>query len=263
MDCPEALEILEADSAGAWDAEPALLAVARQHVAECVACRTAWPLRAQWGRQLSAAMQAVTPPPQLAERLHALLPQPATPARSIPVRRMGRRVWLVGGTVAAVALIVGLLWIPTGPSVHLADLHAAVDVPIEGLPDFAGSFTPRLPQAWEPFFDLDEKLVRGYPAAGQVQTGKIGLVPFQFVTRRGSEPLRGRLLILPRRQLHATDVPTTGFFEAGIQYMPNRQGGWVVWTEGDLVFACLMPTAAGPSLLDKFRQSLSVSRPIG
>lgn len=261
MDCHEALEVLDASTVGAWDGEPDAVQSARRHVAECAQCRSAWPQREQWNRKLAQAMQDVAVPSQLGVRLHALLPQsaPASPARRHS--SWSRRAWIVSASTVAVAVAAWMFW-PAAPTVRLMDLQSAVDVPLEDLPEFSQSFPPRLPKEWEPFFDLDAKFIRGYPDEGQPQSGRLSLVPFQFSSRPGAVPLRGRLVILRRNQLHPDDVPATGFAAAPIGYLQSGSGGgaWVAWVEDDLVFVCLVPS--GPAALHQFQQILTSSRPL-
>jgi hypothetical protein len=257
MDCHEALEILDASSAGAWDGEQSLADEARRHLSQCAQCQTAWPQCEQWGRKLAVAMQAVSPPPHLSERLHAMLPQPTTASLPERTRRWSRRLWGSAALTLVGAVVATLLWPAPQPALRLADLLPAVDADLETLPTFSGRFEPRLPKEWKPFFQLERSYVRGFPAEGQPQAGRVGLVPFQFPSRGGGQPLHGRLLILTRRQLDGGDVPTTGFSAAPVFYQSSG-AAWLVWVEEDFVYACLVPS--GPEDLQQFQKALSASR---
>jgi hypothetical protein len=268
MDCYEALEILEADAIGAWPLEQPRLDAARQHLASCTHCQRAWPQRAAFGRQLLLHMPAVEVPADLAARLHAqLAPRVADPPQRPVRRRLALMIGIAASLVAVCAWVAVALRSELPAS--LQTLQAAVDVSLEELPPFSGPFTPRLPTEWEPFFDLAPHMVHGFPAAAQFsgsngprQVGKLALVPFQFTLRRGTEPLQGRLLILLRTQLEPDQVPRESFASAEILYLPQQRGAWIVWSEGEYVFACLMPSSSAPAALQQFRRALSVSRPL-
>jgi len=261
MDCHDALEILEADALGAWDAEPDLVDEARRHLAECDRCRTAWPQRHDWGRKLSAAMQAVVTPPGLADRLSAQLPVAAAVNADRPSSSARRIAWVGGVVAAAVATVLLFAFWPASPPVTLEQLRAASDASWEELPQFVGRGTPPLPHEWGPFFELEPSQVRAFSPLDSAQT--VALVPFQFVLRRGTEPLQGRLLILRTRQLVDAELPNDSFATAPIRYLRGGRGAWIVWTEGDWVFACLMSSDRAPVELDQFRRALTRSRPLG
>lgn len=269
MDCYQALEILEAEALGAWPHDLPGLEEAQKHLAACAHCQQNWPQRRAFSQQLSARMVDVQVPADLAGRLREQLAL-ASGTTTTPRPLGRRRAVLLGLSLASAAVVAWFLLVPAPDQpVSLEVLQAAVDIPLNDLLPFQGSFVPQLPREWEPFFDLTPQMLHGYPTATQFggdevprQLGKMALVPFQFTLRGGSEPLRGRLLILQTSQLQPPQVPRESFATADIYYLPQQRGAWMVWSEGEYVYACLMPTASAPAALQQFRRALLTSRPL-
>lgn len=278
MDCADALEWLEAEELDLSGDVPEEYAQAHQHLEACPLCQAAWPQRQVWARSLSAAMTQVEIPAGLRERLQAAIqpvsvaPAPQrSPHRS---RRMFPRFLAAVTTVTAILLLATIAprWWPQTQPVSLADLYAAGTVEVINLPEFQGDFSPRLPESWTAAFSLDPTLVRGFPREG-LASGQVALVPFQIAARGKPEPLRGRLVILPRNQLVLTPPADPGrptsrktpqhtlshdFGAAEVRYIPGQQGALVMWAEDDLVFACLIPS--GPADLHRLQQLLTRGR---
>lgn len=269
MDCLEALEWMDAGDAADPGTAP-LVQSAREHVSTCAQCQQAWPVHAAWSQLLDTALPAVPIPAGLRERLHSACAtscvQPAaaqSPAR--PARSPGRRVfWSVSLTAVLLLFAFGLrtVWMPL-PAISLPQMYAGAGIEISTLPEFQGAFEPRLPASWSSAFVLDRTFVRGYPEAGTLG-GQVAIVPFQYTLRGGTEPLKGRLMMVPRSRFNLdAEAPAEpslppDFSAAEVRYLPGGRGACLVWSEDDLVFVCLM--ASGPADLHRFQRALTGSR---
>jgi len=262
MKCREALDTLEAVEVGALPATDAVVRDAEQHRAGCATCQTAWPLRQQWSHRLSEAVQQVSIPEGLRERLHQACSGPVAAAATITTPRMSRRrLW---GWIASMAVVLAIAvgigwWQQPLPRLTDQDLLAAMtaDLDLEPVTEFIGPFTPELPGPWRRYYDLNPKLVRGFPTVDHPAAGMAALVPFQFQTGDRHPPVRGRLLILRRDQFVGT-LPASDFSTTQEYYTPR--GAFVIWAEGNLVFVCLVPS--GPADLLRFKEALTQSRAI-
>ncbi|MDZ4689022.1 MAG: hypothetical protein SH850_28435 [Planctomycetaceae bacterium] len=254
MNCRDVLDTLEAVEVGALPATEAAARDAEQHLAGCGACRTAWPKRQQWSHRLMHAMQDVTVPVGLRERLQSATVAPVRAASRPATDR--RRVWWLMSTAVAALLAFGLgWWMQPLPQLTDQELLAAMQADLAPLPKFSGGFTPQLPESWKRYYGLNRQLVRGFPGADQPAAGMVALIPFQFQSGDRNQSVRGRLLILRRDQFVGT-LPATGFGAATIYY--TKSGAYALWSEGDRVFVCLVPS--GPADLQRFQESLSHSR---
>lgn len=266
MNCADALEWMEAgELGGAADAE-AELAEAHRHLVVCPECQAAWPVRQVWARTLSATMSQVEIPSGLRGRLLADVPVVASAPVSVP-RPRRRRLAFGLASVSVLLLLAAILLnsvrpLPPSP-VLLPDLYAGAAVEYAELPAFSGTFLPRLPAEWTSVFSLDQALVRGFPKAGPA-TGAAAFIPFQFTVRGRQEPLRGRLLMVPRAQFalfggtRPQPALSSRFSSAAVRYVPESAAAFVVWEEDDLVFVCLMPS--GPADLERFVHAMSGTR---
>ncbi len=266
MDCADALEWMEAGELGVAADADAELTEARRHLVGCPDCQAAWPVHLAWSRTLSATMSQVDVPSGLRGRLLADVPV----AAPLPVStsRPRRRQVAVGlASVSVLLLMVAVILnavrpVPSSP-ILLPELYAGASVEYSLLPAFSGTFVPRLPAEWMSVFALDQGLVRGFPNAGPT-TGTVAFIPFQFTVRGGQEPLRGRLLIVPRVQFAFSEAPgappalSTRFGSASVRYVPESSAAFLVWEENDLVFVCLMPS--GPADLERFVHAMSGTR---
>ncbi|GIX04777.1 MAG: hypothetical protein KatS3mg114_0646 [Planctomycetaceae bacterium] len=272
MKCSEALEWLEAYTLQLIAADFPEVQQAQQHLAQCAVCQRRWQVRQQFSRRLAELM----PEPSFSELRESSLttvmwessspsvPTPSDAPSGRRARAWSRRRWLLtAASVAGLGLAgwFGYHWPHRTPD--LTWLYAAVDVPLEQLPSFRGSFTPRLPRDWQPFFEFDPRLVRGYPAADphipRRWHGRWALVSFQFVPRRGREPWRGRLVMLPARDMTGQPTPSESFPLAEINYLPAARGAWMIWQEGDFWYVCLMANPAASETLEHFRRALQTS----
>jgi hypothetical protein len=258
MNCLDALDTLEAVAVGALPDTDEAAREAERHCSTCAACQTAWPQRLQWSQQLTTTMQAVPVPAGLQERLQTACATPVSPATALPART--RRRWLL--TVASVCtllLAAGLgWWFQPLPQLSDSELLAAMHVDLAPLPVFTGRFEPELPDVWRRYYALDRQLVRGFPEPGHPAAGQVALVPFQFQTAGRELPVRGRLLML-RRDQYAGSVSAMGFAATSVIYMPTGEA-YALWTEGNLVFVCLVPS--GPADLARFKDLLTQPRPL-
>jgi len=258
MNCRDVLDTLEAVEVGALAATEAAARDAEQHLSGCAACQAAWPQRQQWSLRLTDAMQNVSVPVGLRERLQSASASPLPVASGSPVPR--RRVWWLMSSAVAALLAIGLGWWMMQPLPQLTDqeLLAAMQADLAPLPRFGGRFKLQLPDSWKRYYELNPQLVRGFPGADHPAAGMVALVPFQFQSGDRNQSVRGRLLILRRSQF-VGKLSGTGFGGATIYYTKTA-GAYVLWTEGDLLFACLVPS--GPADLRRFQESLSHSRPL-
>lgn len=258
MNCREALDTLEAVEVGAIPATEPAVREAERHRAACAACQVAWPVRQQWAHRLTDAMSQVPIPAGLRERLQESVTA-ISPAAVVAQPRQWRRVW---GSVAAIALLMliaaGVSWW-LKPPVQLSEqeLLAAMTAELEPATEFTGPFVPRLPDLWNRIYEFNPRLVRGFPRGDHPAAGAVALIPFQFQSSDRHPTVRGRLLILHRRQFGR--VPAANSFgTAGIYYQP--QGAYAMWMEGNLIFICLVPS--GPADLQRFQEQLTQSRPV-
>ncbi|HUQ73023.1 MAG TPA: hypothetical protein VM165_26070 [Planctomycetaceae bacterium] len=258
MNCRDVLDTLEAVEVGALPATEAAARDAEQHLGGCAACRTAWPKRQQWSHRLTDAMQDVSVPVGLRERLQSASAAPVRAAGRPTTRR--RRVWWLVSTAAVALMAIGVGWWVMQPLPQLTDqeLLAAMQAELAPLPKFSGGFKLQLPESWKRYYLLNPQLVRGFPGADQPAAGTVALIPFQFQSGDRNQSVRGRLLILRRSQFVGT-LPATGFGAATIYYTKTA-GAYMVWAEGDLLFVCLVPSGAAD--LQRFQESLSHSRPL-
>lgn len=268
MDCLEALEWMDAGDAADPGTESCVQS-AREHVSSCAHCQQVWPVHAAWSHDLEVALPAVPVPAGLRDRLQSACAPADIRSRpeqgsARPARRSRRVFWSASLTACLLLLAWGLrtVWMPL-PSMPLPQMYAGVGIEISTLPEFQGAFVPRLPSSWSSAFVLDRAFVRGYPESG-VLCGQVAIVPFQYTLRGGADPLKGRLMMVPRdRFILEADAPTEpalppDFAAAEVRYLPGGRGAYLVWSEDDLVFVCLM--ASGPADLHRFQRSLTGSR---
>jgi hypothetical protein len=264
MRCEEAWEWLEGAEAGwAQDAAPEV-AAARRHLAECAACRVTAPQRTAWSTALRGLMPQVAVPDKLRERLLADLPvvTPAPPAPITSRRRFGRHWWLASAALGLIFAVLLTRW-PSPPVTHtLAELAPAGTIEFAELTDFRDGFEPRLPVSWAQTFALSRELIRGYPPTGAAP-GSIAVIPFQWIVRPGVDPLRGRLVILPRVEFDVAGsrLPAQALdkdFAHGQPLYLADGTALVIWQEAELVYLCLMPS--GPRDLEQFQRALSGPR---
>lgn len=263
MNCADTLEWLEAAELG--QAEPAAAEVlqAQAHLTSCEVCQHEWPARKTWALQLADAVSDVPIPVGLREKLLANVPSQAgvSPKQVSPRRSLPRRLPYVLSAALCLTLLLGVigLWPQSVQPLTLVELQQGLAVELVGLPEFQGRFEPRLPASWATSFEYDRNYVRGFPPHGG-STGHVALIPFQYPLAGQGEPLRGRLLILPRAQFAETQasVVQRDFRHAQVQYFRGVPGAFLVWGEDDLVYICLMP--GDPEHLARFQRSLSAPR---
>lgn len=260
MNCREALDTLEAVEVGALLATETLARDAERHRAGCAACQRAWPTWQQWSHRLAEAMTDVPIPPGLSGRLLAACDAgERTVISSATTRRRSRRGVLLGAAIA-VLLAVGLAWQwQPLPKVSEPDLLAAMTAELGFSPPFVGRFTPQLPEAWRRYYELNPQLIRGYPAGDDhAAQGHVALIPFHFQTGDRAPSVHGRLLIL-RRDQFASTATAHGFGSAAVYY--TRTGGaYALWSEGNLLYVCLVPS--GPADLHRVQELMTQARSV-
>jgi hypothetical protein len=257
MNCRNALDTLEAVEVGALAPTDAVALEADRHRSQCAACQAAWPVRQQWEHRLSEAMTAVPIPVGLRERLQQACEAPViASAVPSPGRKRWRR-WSVAAMVLLFAIGVGW-WFRPLPQFSDQDLLAAMTADVQSSTPFTGRFRPQLPELWKRYYELNPNLIRGFPAGDHPAAGMVALVPFQFQTGDRQPAVRGRLLILRRDQFRGT--PTAISFAAAAVYYTRTSGAYALWTEGDLLFVCLVPS--GPADLQRFHDIVTQPRSV-
>jgi len=263
MNCADTLEWLEAAELGQTESGTPEIVAARTHLADCRICQQEWPARKTWALQLAEAVPDVPLPSGLRERLLADVPAPASTAvEQQPLRRTSRRaVRYVLLSAMCLTLLLGLVpfWPQPVQPLSLVELQQGLSVELVGLPEFRGEFDPRLPTSWASSFEYDRSFVRGFPPQGGA-SGQVALIPFQYPLAGQSEPVRGRLLILPREQFAESQASLVqrDFRQAQVQYFRGVPGAFLVWGEDDLVYICLM--SGDPEHLARFQRSLNAPR---
>ncbi|MBI1345400.1 hypothetical protein GC163_03845 [bacterium] len=260
MDCSDTLEWLEAAELGQATAADTEVVQARQHLTTCPVCQQEWPARKSWALQLAASISDVPIPSGLRERLLADVPMPAAVSTTAVHPRRSSRRWVLMSALC-LTLLVGLLqfWPQPQPPLTLVELQQGLSVELAGLPEFRGDFDPHLPAIWATSFDFDRSFVRGYPPHGMA-SGQVALIPFQYPLAGQPEPVKGRLLILPRQRFAESQrtLATQNFRQAQVQYFRGLPGAFLVWSEDDLIYVCLMP--GDPEHLARFQRSLAAPR---
>lgn len=268
MDCREALELLEVVRPDADDLAEPELATAAEHLDSCAQCQQVVARRRALDRRIADAFSELPVPAQLSAQLVEKLNAGAstvsaslqlTDSQIIRVARsQRRRAWLrVVLATACVALIVGTWFLlPRKGDISLAELRDAVVTSMSSTSEFDGGFAAQPPGfGWQ----ASSRIRIVLPPTGISSRGderhEAAVYRFQFRPSNGA-PIEGMLLAAPVARV--ADVPTEPAFNpANVEYVPSTTGGvrTAAWTEGNLVYVCIVPASAS-SQLDELYQEL-------
>lgn len=243
---------------------PAKLAVEqialREHLATCSACQQALRLLTRWDAQLSVAMNEVSAPSGLSERLLSGLGEVISAeliAKHAAAQPRPRSRWSRAFTSVTIAGLLGLAvllaWqFARRPMLSPQNVAHVLQQPIENLPvaDASGSFLPR---QW---LALKGQLDTGSGKKMDLSELKLSLLVFPIDVRvRRGPPITGALLVVPRsRWKSAANVPVSqaAISRATVQYASPHV--WIAWTEGNFVY--LFALNGDAHLLEQLRNRL-------
>lgn len=255
MNCQTAQQTLEL--ARPDHPEGAAIDEAAEHVKGCPSCRTAIRRQEQLDQRISELCLDVPVPMGLKERLLVAVeaashvddgvvrgtsPSVARVANSVRAGKASvgtRRRWLGMISLAAACVVAaGLgfwsIW-PNSPSIDLDDVASLVatdNIGPEHLAEFTHFGNGRLPQF--PATMITRMLV---DPARRLEND-VALYFFK-VTGPRRTVLNGRLLVIPKRLVKLSDVPTAASFLAG---PTTYKTGYctTAWVEGDFVYVCCL-----------------------
>lgn len=259
MESRIALEHLESLRPHTADADDPTFSNALKTVADDPRLSAELSRRQAWDKSLGRAMQDVSVPPALAEKLLVRLQKTeaatvVTPAESVRPEAVSRRRWMPwAASVMSVALLLtaGVGWwlfntvAPLSLDAVIASAPYTPDA-VNALPVFDESFAAPLPQGgW-----LDDRRIRfpetvqggrvtkGAEAAGAGQGHQFAVREFQFYDpqRPRDGVIRGVLLILPAE--HLASLPAGSAFVGSVYTTTQSKPRIAVhtWSEGDRVF---------------------------
>jgi len=268
MDCQIAMEMLAVARPDSDDLEGQDLRSAVQHLDTCPQCRATFQQARLFDHQIGKAMRDVPVPADLKHGLLETLQVERTAAslanastrdstadvaqsrtgfsddKSLPRRWRRRPIQVV--VAISVCLMVGLAtWLflgPSGPKMLLEDLRHNAPLEIDQLSEFRGDFDPIRPRnGWRAggitFGDIRKGLY-------QNASGKHLMALYRFRFRRGPRSsVDGVLAVVPAE--FVVDPPTHPFFDAGDIAYTSAGAITIAWTEGDLVYVCLLPSGQG------------------
>jgi hypothetical protein len=269
--------MFEVARSDALDMREPELAEAAAHLAVCPRCRSVLDDRQALDQTIAHVMQDVPVPAGLKEKLlvavgapqtcaavlvagdEPMSPSPEVPALLPPHNRpqpISRRRWsLIAATAAALCVCVGIGAWQAGwfaPShLTLDQIRSAATLDVTELRDFDGNFAAEPPGlGWTSSQRLAIALPpRGYTLPGTAHP-QLAVFAFRYRTTDGSF-VDGALLAVPAARV--ADPPQPGAFGAGnVEYAHSPDGRFptVAWTEGDLVYVCVVPENAAGRLDD-------------
>lgn len=218
-------------------------------------------------RGISRAMQSVVVPEGLRGRLKAALeserPHTAQAAPAIAPPRNSRRRWmlsacavLAGGLLAA----IGVWFWGERPLALLSLAELANQAPFEKeevakLSAFDGHFEPEKPSH---LWTSDRLFAFSSPAKGMAPnragSDRVAVYEFFFHDPKPRHPgtLRGVMLVAPRSEI-ADPPESQGFLDGNYATHSSKPGIAIrSWSEGDLVYVCLVPIEHFEALADVF-----------
>ena len=246
MDCRTALRKLEAVRPDSEDLNDPELAAAAAHLREHPQCAATFQARQELDRTIGRGMRDVAIPPGLKQRLLDRLESPepasqpsASPQTLLPARARRRWVvWVPAGAVAACVLAAVLFWLLNhgdGASLTTARLYQLAKEASQAdaaLPEFEGTFQPRLPD-----FGWRSGVIHFTSGPQTAPSGAaqnlVAMYRFQ-VPRRD---VQGVLLVAPASSV--ADPPRIDYFSPhGVSY--DGPYSLISWTEGERVYVCLV-----------------------
>jgi hypothetical protein len=263
------MEMLEVARPESDDLDSRDLQLAAQHLDTCPQCRATFQKTRLFDRQIGQAMRDVPVPADLKYRLLEALQVEATAASLAPAgtrdsttddvqsptdfsngqlphsqwRRHPIQVVLALSVCLMVGLATWLHWGPTGPKMLLDDLRHNTPIEIDRLSEFQGDFDPIHPRnGWRAGGIMFSDIRKG---RYQNASGKHRMALYRFRFRHGPHSsIEGVLAVVPVRSV--VDPPARRFFDAGdVAYTSGGAIVTIAWTEGDLVYVCLVPSGKG------------------
>lgn len=236
MECRQAQAQLDFKTLG-QDAVSGLDAqTAEAHLADCDGCRRFLEFQTRFDTEIAHAMTDLPVPAGLTERLLSTINAPVTlPSASRPNAGKTRQSWRwkTAGVFAILLPLLTWTWIANQPIVlNDASIRQLAELDLNRLPTDSQSVVS--PAGWSS--------VRGIQLGESAFLAPVrGIeVPIQVFLARISprQPgVSGFLARLDRSQWHAK-LDASSFSSAAVQY--ESYGTWVVWSEGDAVFVCVL-----------------------
>ena len=237
MECREAQAQLELKSLGRDAASGPEIQAAQRHLAECEVCHRAMDFQQRFDSEVSHAMSDIPIPAGMTDRLrsavNSVTPQSATQP-AVRTHYTWRRWTSLSLALLLLLPLLGWAWFGTHTaSLNEFSVRQIAELKLDGLPtDSQPSFTA--PSEWNSLRDI--QLERSTQVAS-VNGVPVRLRSFLARAERGRPDISGVLLRLDRSQWQPK-IDATSFSSAMIQY--DTFGTWVVWSEGDAVFVCVM-----------------------
>ncbi len=235
MECREAQAQLEFNSLGREAASGPDVQAAQRHLAECETCHQAMDFQQRFDSEVGRAMSDIPIPAGLTNRLRSAVTT-VTPQSSLQ-RTAGTRHtwrWVASLTLALLLPLLGWAWFGAQPAgLNETSVRQIAELERNGLP--ADSQTPfTVPAGWN---SLREIRLESSTHVALIDGVHVPVRSFLARADRGRQNISGFLLRLNRRQWQSR-LEATSFSSATIQY--DTFGTWVVWSEGDTVFVCVM-----------------------
>ncbi len=235
MECREAQAQLEFKSLGRDAASGPDAQAAQRHLAECEACHRAMDFQQRFDSEVGRAMSDIPIPAGLTDRLRSAVTS-VTPQSSLQraVRTRHTWRWVTSLTLALLLPLLGWAWFgPQAAGLNETSVRQLAEMERNSLP--TDSQTPfAIPAGWN---SLREIQLESSTHLASVNGIHVPLLGFLARADRGRPSTSGFLLRLNRNQWQSK-LEATSFSSAMIQY--DTFGTWVVWSEGDTVFVCVM-----------------------
>lgn len=235
MECREAQAQLEFKSLGRDAASGADVQAAQRHLAECEACHRAMDFQQRFDSEVGRAMSDIPIPVGMTDRLRSAVTS-VTPPSSLQGPARTRRSWRWVTRLSLVLLLplLAWAWFGTQPAgLNETSVRQIAELERSGLP--ADSQTPfTVPAGWN---SLREIRLESSTHVALINGVHVPVRSFLARADRGRPNISGFLVRLNRRQWQSS-LEATSFSSAAIQY--DTFGTWVVWSEGNTVFVCVM-----------------------
>lgn len=230
----------------------------REHLASCVACQRTLRSLVQWDGQLSQAMNDVTIPAGLPQRLMTALTT-AAPSDSIlqPETALPRNMWRRAFTSAIMVVLLSIsvwgtwrIWKP--PMLSPDNVTGILQQPIDNLPT-ADDSRHLLPRQWSA---VKRMVVTGDAKKMELSELRLSLVVFPLEVRSKRGPaVGGSLFVVPKSRWNSANsvaVSKVPVSRSAVQYAPQHI--WLAWAEKDSVYLLVLNSQT--QLLEQLRSQL-------
>lgn len=292
MDCRQANLMIGRPGRFPEDAHAQAWAALAEHLETCAACDAAFRESDELDAEITAAMTSVAVPEDGADRLLRMLeglppadqlppatglapdqeaallaPAPADPRDPRrPRSRSRRRWWALAATITLSVMAAVAMWLtqPAPPTLTLQTLRELAPVAardVAALPEFQADetgFEAPLPRVGWSHLRVSLNPHRWMAPEREPVAIYSFAAPPSASARRPRPPVRGALLVIPASAL--TDPPQATTFSTSDVVYTTREGvhyATVSWTEGELVYVCMVENQAGS--LDTLQQLLTGS----